>query len=50
MPREALYNAFTCREMTRNLSQKLIGEAIFYLRPVHHRLPLDTKVFKKRKL
>jgi epoxyqueuosine reductase len=28
MPREALYDAFACREMTRNLSQKLIGEAI----------------------
>jgi epoxyqueuosine reductase QueG len=28
MPREALYNAFACREMTRNLSQKLIGETI----------------------
>ena len=28
MPREALYNAFACREMARNLSQKLIGEAV----------------------
>ena len=28
MPRDSLYDAFTCREMTRNLSQKLIGEAI----------------------
>jgi epoxyqueuosine reductase len=28
MPREELYDAFKCREMTRNLSQKLINEAI----------------------
>jgi len=28
MPREALYDAFACRDMTRNLSQKLIGERV----------------------
>jgi epoxyqueuosine reductase QueG len=28
MPREALFDAFTCRDMARNLSQKLIGEPL----------------------
>jgi epoxyqueuosine reductase QueG len=28
MPREKLYNAFTCRGIARNLSQKLIGEEV----------------------
>ena len=28
MPRESLFNAFACREMARNLSQKLIGESV----------------------
>ena len=28
MPREKLFDAFTCRGMARNLSQKLIGEAV----------------------
>jgi len=28
MPREALFDAFTCRGMARNLSQKLIGEPL----------------------
>ncbi len=28
MPREYLYNAFACRDMARNLSQKLIGESV----------------------
>jgi epoxyqueuosine reductase len=28
LPREALFDAFACRGMARNLSQKLIGEAV----------------------
>ncbi len=28
IPREALYNAFACRDMAHNLSRKLIGESI----------------------
>jgi len=28
MPREALYDAFKCREMTHNLTRKLIGEKL----------------------
>jgi epoxyqueuosine reductase len=28
VPREILYNAFACRDMERNLSQKLIGESL----------------------
>jgi epoxyqueuosine reductase len=28
VPREALFDAFTCRGMARNLTQKLIGEAV----------------------
>jgi epoxyqueuosine reductase len=28
IPREILYDAFTCREMTRNLTRRLIGEPV----------------------
>jgi epoxyqueuosine reductase len=49
MPRESLYDAFTCREMTRNLSQKLIGEAISICGLCIASCPWTQKYLKREK-